>query len=248
MWLLRLCPAFGVVPRCSTCGPSSTAPTSSRVGTSPARSCCGPSRWPSPLRGSLRTRLYSSSVIDDLTGLLNRGAFDRAFSREIARADRHEIALTVVLFDIDHFKQVNDLPGHAAGDEALRRFSSVIAAEVRVIDVATRIGGEEFAVLLPGCDRGDGRRFAERVCARLQLVTSRDGRDRRLVARLLTSVSLRGQQPTKVETAQRGLLAALSQLKVTPRTCPQSSVRSRIDQRTVRRRSGPRAANRALSM
>jgi diguanylate cyclase (GGDEF)-like protein len=122
------------------------------------------------------SRLYSSSVIDDLTGLLNRGAFDRAFSRAIARADRHEMALTVVLFDIDHFKQVNDLHGHAAGDDALRRFSSVIAAEVRVIDVAARIGGEEFAVLLPGCDRGDGRRLAERVCERLQLVTSRDGR------------------------------------------------------------------------
>ena len=122
------------------------------------------------------SRLYSSSVIDDLTGLLNRGAFDRVFSREIARADREESALTVVLFDIDHFKQVNDLHGHAAGDEALRRFSSVIAAEVRVADAAARIGGDEFAVLLPGCDRGDGRRFAERVCARLRLVTHRDGR------------------------------------------------------------------------
>ncbi|MGZ8633564.1 MAG: GGDEF domain-containing protein [Solirubrobacteraceae bacterium] len=122
------------------------------------------------------SRLYNSSVIDDLTGLLNRGPFDRAFSREIARADRHEIALTVVLFDIDHFKQVNDLHGHAAGDEALRRFSSVLAAEVRMIDVAARVGGDEFAVLLLGCDRGDGRRFAERVCARLQLVTSRDSR------------------------------------------------------------------------
>ena len=121
------------------------------------------------------SRLYRSSVIDDLTGLLNRGAFDRAFRREIARADCHEIGLTVVLFDIDHFKQVNDVHGHAAGDEALRRFSTVIAAEVRVIDVAARLGGDEFAVLLPGHDRSDGRRFAERVCARLQIVTSRDG-------------------------------------------------------------------------
>jgi diguanylate cyclase (GGDEF)-like protein len=122
------------------------------------------------------SRLYSSSITDGLTGLLNRRAFDRAFAYEVARADRHEIALTVVLFDLDHFKQVNDLHGHAAGDEALRRFSSIMAAEVRATDVAARIGGEEFAVLLLGCDRSDGRRFAERVCARLQLVTSREGR------------------------------------------------------------------------
>jgi diguanylate cyclase (GGDEF)-like protein len=122
------------------------------------------------------SRLYGSSLTDGLTGLLNRRAFDRAFDREIARADRHEIALTVVLFDLDHFKQVNDLHGHAAGDGALRHFSDVLAAEARVTDVAARIGGEEFAVLLVGCDRSDGRRFAERVCTRLHLVTSREGR------------------------------------------------------------------------
>jgi diguanylate cyclase (GGDEF)-like protein len=121
-------------------------------------------------------RVYNSSITDCLTGLLNRRAFDRAFDSEIARADRHEMELTVVLFDLDHFKQVNDRHGHAAGDAALRRFSTVLGAEVRTTDVSARIGGEEFAVLLLGCDRADGRRFAERVCARLQLVTSRDGR------------------------------------------------------------------------
>jgi len=92
---------------------------------------------------------------DGLTGLLNRGAILRALDNQMARARREHQPVTVVLSDIDHFKEVNDQNGHLAGDAALQRFAAVVSASMRPYDSAGRYGGEEFLLVLPGISETD---------------------------------------------------------------------------------------------
>ncbi|HEV7132607.1 MAG TPA: diguanylate cyclase [Gaiellaceae bacterium] len=103
------------------------------------------------------------AMVDGLTGIANRRACEEALASEIAQADRLGTTLTLVLADLDDFKRVNDEHGHAAGDDVLREFASVIRATVRDSDVAGRWGGEEFLLLLPGADAAGGAQLAERV-------------------------------------------------------------------------------------
>jgi diguanylate cyclase (GGDEF)-like protein len=100
---------------------------------------------------------------DALTGLPNRRAFDEALAREVARAARAGAPLAVVALDVDHFKRVNDGHGHAAGDAALRAVAARALAALRTGDLLARVGGEEFAALLPGAALADAREVAERV-------------------------------------------------------------------------------------
>ena len=96
------------------------------------------------------------ALTDALTGLVNRRRFIEALDAEITRASRLGATLSVLLADLDDFKRINDRFGHAAGDEALRTFADLLRGQLRGIDTAARLGGEEFAVLLPG-DRSRGR-------------------------------------------------------------------------------------------
>ncbi|HWH15570.1 MAG TPA: diguanylate cyclase [Miltoncostaeaceae bacterium] len=100
---------------------------------------------------------------DGLTDLLNHGAFHDALRRECARAERHGTALSLVLLDLDHFKQVNDCHGHLAGDEVLRGVARLMRGEARAGDVLGRTGGEELAWLLPGTDLAAARAAADRL-------------------------------------------------------------------------------------
>jgi diguanylate cyclase (GGDEF)-like protein len=102
-----------------------------------------------------REELRRQATHDGLTGLLDRLAVLEAFDQELARARRDGTPLTLVLADIDHFKQINDSYGHLAGDEALRRFSAALAGRVRTYDHVGRYGGEEFLLVLVGIDSGD---------------------------------------------------------------------------------------------
>ncbi len=90
-----------------------------------------------------------AASVDPLTGLLNRRGFSEATSRMIEREAKAGRSITVMIFDIDHFKSVNDMYGHAAGDEILKVFANVIANTLRITDLVGRVGGEEFAALLP---------------------------------------------------------------------------------------------------
>lgn len=101
--------------------------------------------------------------IDELTGLLNRRGFDERAPAEIARAMRDNTAIAAVSFDIDYFKRINDEWGHEAGDRVLIRLGEVFRAQSRETDIAARMGGEEFTVLLWGSDRDAARGYAERV-------------------------------------------------------------------------------------
>ena len=99
-----------------------------------------------------QSQLALSASIDGLTGLWNRARIDQLFADEIARAQRYDTHFSVILIDIDHFKQVNDNHGHAIGDAVLRQFARLLRDSVRAVDQVGRLGGEEFLVLLPEAD------------------------------------------------------------------------------------------------
>lgn len=119
-------------------------------------------------------RLQLAAGTDQLTSLPNRRAFDAQLERELAHSARASTDVSLLLLDLDRFKQLNDTIGHVAGDEALRRVAEVIAGEVRPADWPARIGGDEFAVLLPGADEEEARGVATRLCRGLVEGFSRD--------------------------------------------------------------------------
>jgi diguanylate cyclase (GGDEF)-like protein len=100
---------------------------------------------------------------DALTGLLNHGAMQVRLREEIARARRDGSPLSAAIIDLDDFKRVNDVRGHQAGDELLRRVSATLQGQLRPYDQVARYGGDEFVLLLPGSDEADARMVAERV-------------------------------------------------------------------------------------
>ena len=117
------------------------------------------------------------ALVDGLTGVANRRRCSDALAAEVARAARHGTALSLVLADLDDFKLVNDVHGHAAGDMVLREFADVLRATLRETDLAGRWGGEEFLLLLPGTDAAGAAQLAERV--RLGLRGAADADPRR---------------------------------------------------------------------
>jgi diguanylate cyclase (GGDEF)-like protein len=108
-----------------------------------------------------------AAFTDHLTGLANRRRFERQLEREVARTERYGRPFCLLLVDIDNFKDVNDTHGHDAGDETLRRVANVIQSGTRGIDTGARIGGDEFAVILPETDLARGLEVAERLRAEI---------------------------------------------------------------------------------
>jgi diguanylate cyclase (GGDEF)-like protein len=98
-----------------------------------------------------------------LTGIYNRRHFSELSQREIYQAKRHQQDLILILLDVDHFKSVNDVYGHATGDEILQWVADCCLNELRIADVVWRHGGDEFVILLPQCELSGGRRVAERL-------------------------------------------------------------------------------------
>ncbi|MCK6547393.1 GGDEF domain-containing protein [Myxococcota bacterium] len=129
------------------------------------------------LRAAL-TEVSRLAVTDGLTGLSNRRSFDEQLAERLAEARRVSAPLSLVLFDLDFFKRVNDEHGHPAGDRLLREFATVLCRASRVEDVAARIGGEEFALVLSGATLVEAAGVASRVqqCAReARLMTTASG-------------------------------------------------------------------------
>ncbi len=118
-------------------------------------------------RSFANARLLAHSIaagtIDELTGVSNRRHFDRRLSEELRRARRLSYPMSLILLDLDHFKEVNDCHGHQEGDRTLRAVAHCIAGCVRDIDVVSRWGGEEFAIVLPGASAEESMVIAERV-------------------------------------------------------------------------------------
>jgi len=108
--------------------------------------------------------LQSLAHKDGLTGLANRRAFDDRFESNLNHAQLEQSSLSLLLLDVDHFKQYNDIYGHQKGDDCLKAVATTIAEQVhRPTDLAARYGGEEFAIILPGVDLSGAMQVAERV-------------------------------------------------------------------------------------
>ena len=114
-------------------------------------------------RKLLEFELAKIAATDALTGLPNRRYFFEAAKLEVARVRRFGTAASVIMIDLDHFKAVNDTHGHAAGDKVLRCFAEVCRNSLRQIDVFARIGGEEFAAILPGTNEAAAHSVAEKL-------------------------------------------------------------------------------------
>jgi diguanylate cyclase (GGDEF)-like protein len=108
-------------------------------------------------------RLQNAAAIDPLTNCYNKREFIRQMERHIANASRYGNDLSVILFDIDHFKNVNDIYGHQAGDKVLERVSGTLFSEIRKGDCLSRYGGDEFVIILPYTKKARAMELADRV-------------------------------------------------------------------------------------
>ena len=120
----------------------------------------------SPERSKLNSifeELYNLATKDQLTGAFNRRALDEALGHEMLEAIRYQKPISVMMIDVDHFKQYNDTYGHQQGDEALRTVTSIIQKHTRNVDFAARYGGEEFIIVLPNTGVTAAVKVAERI-------------------------------------------------------------------------------------
>jgi two-component system, cell cycle response regulator len=107
--------------------------------------------------------IYRLTTVDGLTQIYNKRYFMEVLEREISRSHRYGRELSLIMFDIDHFKTCNDSFGHLAGDYVLKHLASVIKARIRREDIMARYGGEEFSIILPEIDNYNSRQFAEKI-------------------------------------------------------------------------------------
>jgi len=119
---------------------------------------------------ALLQQLYDASVTDALTGAHNRDHFDTHLRSELSYARRHKTDVSLVFFDVDHFKRVNDTYGHPAGDAVLVELANAVRAITRNEDVFARYGGEEFALILRGIDQAGAASVGERVREKIEAV------------------------------------------------------------------------------
>jgi two-component system, cell cycle response regulator len=112
--------------------------------------------------GGATRRLATLATVDDLTGLENRRRFMAHLNSEVQRAHRYVQPLSVIMFDVDHFKQINDSAGHSAGDQTLQKLAELTLSMIRGADFVGRLGGEEFAWVLPSSNLAEAKVAAER--------------------------------------------------------------------------------------
>lgn len=142
-----------------------------------------------------------AAFTDHVTGLANRRRFERQLEREVERARRFDRSFCLLMLDIDHFKLVNDTYGHEAGDEVLRQLAKVLQEETRGIDLAARVGGEEFAVLLTETAMSGGLEVGERLRAAVARAELREA------GRITASFGI-AEFPSSANTAQELFQAA----------------------------------------
>ena len=115
------------------------------------------------IENAYHEEIYRLTTIDGLTQIYNKRFFQETLEREIGRAQRYHRDLSLLMFDIDLFKRVNDTYGHLAGDHVLKHLATAVRNRIRKEDVLARYGGEEFAVILPEIDRHNALKFAEKL-------------------------------------------------------------------------------------
>jgi diguanylate cyclase (GGDEF)-like protein len=126
--------------------------------------------------GSREALLEERAIRDPLTGLFNSGYFHARLRQALASAQRLRTPLALVLFDADHFKRINDVHGHPVGDQVLRAIGATLEAQLRTGEIGARVGGEEFALLLPGTSAETAAAAAERIRRAIQQQVAVPGR------------------------------------------------------------------------
>lgn len=158
--------------------------------------------------------LSQRAQIDGLTGLWNRGYFDTRWGEAVANARRHKRPLSLAVFDVDHFKSVNDTHGHPAGDAVLQGLARVVQKAIRETDIPCRYGGEEFALIMPDTTPADGMVVCERIRTTLQDVVWPSHPDRSVtlsIGLVGSARSSRLEASEWIEEADRNLYDAKSQ-------------------------------------
>lgn len=172
---------------------------------------------------NLLARVQQMAVTDGLTDLSNRRQFDRSLDRELARAARTDGRLSIVLLDIDHFKQLNDNHGHVVGDAVLRQIAHELQLCGREYDTIARYGGEEFGAVLPGCSAGLALQVAERLRVAVQDAPSE--------VKVTASCGVATYPYDGIDVA--GLLSAADRALYTSKRAGRNTVRSAEQARTA---------------
>ena len=161
-------------------------------------------------RKVLEEKLSALATTDDLTGLWNRRAFDKALRREWQRISRMESDLSLLLLDLDHFKSLNDQYGHQLGDECLAAVASTISDTVRATDVVCRWGGDEVAIIFPATDQAGALKAAEKIRSAIEALRfrSRENSDECVSLTASIGVATALPEPDGIITAPQHLLLA----------------------------------------
>ncbi|MGH2961644.1 MAG: bifunctional diguanylate cyclase/phosphohydrolase [Solirubrobacterales bacterium] len=153
-------------------------------------------------------RLADVAGTDALTGLSNRREFDENFVRELERSTRSGKPLGLAVLDLDFFKEVNDVLGHAAGDRALRKLADVLRSETRAVDTVARLGGEEFAVLAPEAGEEGTLLLAERLREKVKAAFAGDAKPLTISCGIASFPATGGTAADVVRAADRALYSA----------------------------------------
>jgi diguanylate cyclase (GGDEF)-like protein/PAS domain S-box-containing protein len=165
-----------------------------------------------------RKRAELLSNTDHLTGTLNRRAFEKQLDAEINRARREKLTLSIILSDIDFFKQINDTQGHQMGDEVLKKLAEFLIQQCRSYDFVGRYGGEEFIICLPGANREDALKKAKRLCAAVEKLEV-TGLDNAKITASFGVSSLRNEDGENIDTIFKRADKALYKAKSDGRNC-----------------------------
>jgi diguanylate cyclase (GGDEF)-like protein len=166
------------------------------------------------VEASYHEEIYQLATHDALTELCNRRHFSELADKEIARAIRHQRPLSLCILDVDLFKPINDRHGHIRGDEVLRQVAAVLRRHARSEDVAARIGGEEFALLLPECAATDAALLADRLREAIATTTFAPGGEAQQITVSIGIAALspaRDTRPALMAAADAALYRAKSE-------------------------------------
>ena len=187
-----------------------------------------------PLRNAVwYQRAIQAAKIDTLTGASNRAAMNEMLEREVDLAHRHQSAMSILILDLDHFKQINDNYGHTTGDDVLREFVECTNQALRKTDMLFRFGGEEFVIILPGVNVTGAPLAAERLRGIIEkhVFNNRQGSIPVTISIGAASLTMQDTTKTMIERADKALYSAKNAGR--NRVCSEESLTPSIHEATT---------------